>query len=143
MINILAIDAASPLMPAALALRHAIFVIEQGVPAALEYDEFDAVATHLVALRDGEVIGTLRMLVDGAAMKVGRVAVRADARKTGIGTRLMQHAIDPATALGLREIELHAQLAVVGFYRRLGYREEGGVFEEAGIAHVSMRKSIA
>ena len=143
MITIAAIDAASPLIPAALALRHEVFVVEQGVPAELEYDEFDESATHLVALRGGEVIGTLRMLVDGAAMKVGRVAVSADARRSGIGTQLMQHAADSAVARGLREIVLHAQLSVLGFYRQLGYREEGAVFEEAGIPHVTMRRTLA
>ncbi len=51
--RILAIDAASPLMPAVYALRRAVFVVEQGVPADLEYDEFDAIAIHLAALQAG------------------------------------------------------------------------------------------
>lgn len=142
LIRILAIDAASPLMPAVLALRREVFVVEQNVPPELEYDEFDAMATHLVALRDEAVIGTLRLLADGAEMKVGRVAVRADLRKTGIGTRLMQHVAQMAAARGAREIVLHAQTSVIGFYRRLGYREESEAFEEAGIPHLSMRRAL-
>ena len=43
---------------------------------------------------------------------------------------------------GFVEIVLHAQVAVAGFYRRLGYVEEGDLFEEAGIPHVAMRKKI-
>ena len=45
--------------------------------------------------------------------------------------------------MGVKEITLHAQLTAKAFYARLGYREEGEEFEEAGIAHVSMRKTIA
>ena len=45
--------------------------------------------------------------------------------------------------MGVREIALHAQLTAKAFYARLGYREEGEEFEEAGIPHVSMRKTIA
>ncbi len=37
---------------------------------------------------------------------------------------------------GVREIALHAQLSAKAFYARLGYREEGEEFEEAGIPHV-------
>ena len=44
--------------------------------------------------------------------------------------------------MGVKEITLHAQLTAKEFYARLGYREEGDIFEEAGIAHVAMRKVI-
>jgi predicted GNAT family N-acyltransferase len=39
-------------------------------------------------------------------------------------------------------IELHAQCYVEEFYRRAGYVREGEPFEEAGIAHVVMRKRL-
>ena len=130
-------------MPAVLALRHEVFVIEQAVPAALERDECDDSATHLVALRGDEVVGTLRIVITGQTAKIGRMAVRAALRKTGVGSRLMDCAAEVASQMGVRDIVLHAQLTAKDFYRRLGYREEGGVFEEAGILHVSMRKEIA
>jgi predicted GNAT family N-acyltransferase len=38
---------------------------------------------------------------------------------------------------------LHAQLYVERFYLRHGYARVGGVFEEAGIDHVAMRKRLA
>lgn len=141
--RIIAVDASSSLMPAVFALRHAVFVREQAVPAALERDEFDAVAIHLVALRGEDVIGTLRIVVSGGTAKIGRMAVLAAARGGGIGTRLMQRAADVAVTMGVRDLVLHAQLAARAFYARLGYREEGDVFEEAGISHVTMRKAIA
>jgi predicted GNAT family N-acyltransferase len=141
--RIIAIDARSELMPAVLRLRHEVFVIEQAVPVELERDEFDDTATHLAALRDGEVVGTLRIVVGGATAKLGRMAVTRLARRSGIGARLMQRAAVTARELGASELVLHAQLTAREFYWRLGYREEGDIFDEAGIPHVAMRKAIA
>jgi len=140
--QIIAVDARSAFMPAAYAVRHQVFVVEQAVPPALERDGFDDIAVHLVALRGDAVIGTLRIVVGGGTAKIGRMAVLAAHRKSGIGTCLMERAADVARTMNVRDIELHAQLTAKAFYARLGYREEGEVFEEAGIAHVTMRKRI-
>jgi predicted GNAT family N-acyltransferase len=45
--TIVEIRATDPLMSAVYALRHEVFVLEQGVPEELEIDEDDKVATHL------------------------------------------------------------------------------------------------
>jgi len=141
-VRIIAVDANSDLMPAVYAVRHQVFVVEQAVPPALERDEFDAVAIHLVALRDDDVIGTLRIVVSGSDAKLGRMAVLAAERRSGIGAGLMAHAHEVARGMNVKEITLHAQLTAKEFYGKLGYCEEGDVFEEAGIAHVTMRKTI-
>ena len=141
--RIVAIDATSDLMPAAYAVRHQVFVGEQAVPPELERDEFDDLAIHLVALRGDAVIGTLRVLVSGRGAKIGRMAVLAAERKGGVGRRLMERAFEIAQSMNVAEITLHAQLTAKEFYSRLGFYEEGDVFEEAGIAHISMRKGIA
>jgi predicted GNAT family N-acyltransferase len=138
--RIITIDVSSALMPAVYALRHEVFVVEQAVPVERERDEFDESAVHLAALRGDVVVGTLRILMSGATARFGRMAVRASARRTGVGTRLMTAAEALAAQMGAHEIALHAQLTVRDFYRRLGYREEGVVFEEAGILHIGMRK---
>jgi predicted GNAT family N-acyltransferase len=140
--QIILIDATSALMPAVFAVRHQVFVVEQAVPPELERDEFDAVAIHLAALRGDAVIGTLRIVVSGGTAKIGRMAVLAAHRKHGIGSRLMDRATDVARTMGVRDITLHAQLTAKAFYARLGYKEEGDMFEEAGIRHVSMRSTI-
>ncbi len=141
--RIVAVEGTSDLMPAVYAVRHQVFVVEQAVPPALERDAFDAIAVHLVALRGDDVVGTLRIVVvGGRTAKIGRMAVLAAERKAGIGTRLMEHAADIARTMNVHDIELHAQLTAKPFYARLGYRAEGEVFEEAGIAPVTMRKAI-
>ena len=133
----------SPLLEAAFELRREVFVAEQGVPAELEIDELDPGATHLVAIIGQEVVGTLRILAHEGAAKIGRVAVRAAARGSGVGGRLMERAAAIVRQRGFSEIVLHAQVSVAGFYARLGYVEEGDPFEEAGIPHIAMRKTMA
>jgi predicted GNAT family N-acyltransferase len=140
--RIVVADASSDLMPAAYAVRHQVFVEEQAVPPELERDEFDDLAIHLVALRGADVIGTLRIVAIGRSAKIGRMAVLAAARKGGIGSRLMERAVEIVRTMGGKEITLHAQLTAKEFYARLGFCEEGDAFQEAGIAHVCMRKVI-
>src|SRR4051812_50081675 len=76
---------------AAFALRHEVFVVEQGVPLAEEIDEHDETdALHLVAVaEDGRVVATCRLVAEGDTVKLGRVAVAASARRRGIAARLL------------------------------------------------------
>ena len=130
-------------MAAALALRHRVFCGEQGVPEALERDARDATALHLVALdASGGVVGTCRLLPHGGAMLLQRMAVARSARGRGVGARLLGLAHAEAAASGAREVELHAQMGARDFYARAGYAAEGPEFEEAGIAHVLMRRPV-
>ena len=125
------------------AIRREVFVEEQGVPVDEEMDAHDALCTHLLALSGGEVIGTarLRVTADGH-LKAERVAVRRSFRRAGVGRALMRALEDEARARGRRELVLNAQLPVVAFYERLGYRAEGPEFLEAGIPHRAMRKPL-
>ena len=45
---------------ASIALRRAVFISEQGVPAELEQDEADGHAIHVVGLAGGSVVATGR-----------------------------------------------------------------------------------
>ena len=130
-------------MTAAHALRHEVFVIEQHVPAELEIDQYDKLASHLVALSDYHVVGTLRIITDGTAAKIGRLAVSAGARKNGIGTKLMEFAAAALAQRGIKKIVLNAQHTARHFYTKLGYMEEGEAFSEAGIPHICMKKLLA
>jgi predicted GNAT family N-acyltransferase len=129
-------------MSAVYALRREVFVVEQGVPEELEVDENDKVATHLAALSDDHVIGTLRIVRHQRTAKIGRMAVSAHSRKKGIGKELMEFAAAASSRDGAEEIILAAQLTAREFYRQLGYVEEGAVFDDAGIAHVMMCKTL-
>jgi len=123
------------------AIRREVFVDEQRVPLHEEMDAHDASSTHFLALLDGEPVGTarLRTLPDGTP-KAERVAVRKAWRRHGIGRALMR-ALERAA--GAPHITLNAQLTALAFYERLGYRAEGPVFDEAGIPHRTMRKTLS
>jgi predicted GNAT family N-acyltransferase len=128
---------------AALALRHAVFVVEQRVPLADELDGRDETALHLVAIDPaGAVVGTCRLIADGATVKLGRMAVAAAARGQGIASRLLAEAEIQARALGARRIGLASQSAATALYERAGYRARGGMFLDAGIEHVLMEKRL-
>jgi predicted GNAT family N-acyltransferase len=126
-------------LPAALALRHEVFVLEQGVPEELEADGRDAGALHVVA-RDGRgaVVGTCRLLPAEPLWTLGRMAVAAPARGCGAGAALLLAAHRMAEEGGAEGIALSAQVPVRGFYERFGYRATGGEYPEAGIPHVRM-----
>ena len=121
-------------------LREAVFVVEQGVPLALEWDEFDAVSRHVVA-RDstGTVIGTGRLLPDG---HIGRMAVAANWRGKDVGRALMERLIEEAEQKKQPTLLLHAQTRAMGFYQKLGFSAEGPEFMEAGIPHRQMRRCL-
>jgi predicted GNAT family N-acyltransferase len=124
-------------------LREAVFVREQGVPAALEWDGRDESAVHVVVTEGARTVGTARLrVVDGAA-KVERVAVARTHRGRGIGRMLVRHVESEARARGLTRVVLHAQQSAVPFYAALDYREVGEPFDEAGIPHRAMERDLA
>jgi predicted GNAT family N-acyltransferase len=127
----------------ALELRRRVFCEEQGVSEEEEYDGRDEDALHLVAVRDGRVLGTCRLLRDGDTVKLGRMAVEAMARGRGIGTALLVAGEQAARADGAARIALHAQTGVERFYADQGFVTRGPRFEQARIEHVAMEKSLA
>ena len=120
-------------------LRHEVFVVGQNVPAELERDEMDPRADHAVATRDGEVVGTGRLLPAGV---IGRMAVAESLRGQGIGAAVLTALEERARERGHEAVELHAQLHAAGFYDRAGYERVSEVYLEAGIEHVTMRKRL-
>jgi predicted GNAT family N-acyltransferase len=128
----------------AFAIRRAVFVQEQGVDEALEFDAHDDEARHLLALRARAPVGTLRLrqLDRGHAVKIERVAVLPQARGARVGQALVEAALALAEAGGAREARLHAQVVAQGFYARLAFVASGPVFEEDGIPHIAMRRPL-
>jgi predicted GNAT family N-acyltransferase len=130
-------------MAALQALRLAVFVQEQGVPEALEIDGLDALAYHAIACVEDAIIGTGRLLVlPGGDALIGRMAVQIDLRRIGIGGHLLKYLEGAAQKLGAAKTIVHAQSYVSEFYQRNGYKQEGKPFDEAGIQHILMRKSL-
>ena len=121
-------------------LRTEVFVDEQGVDQALEWDEHDALCVHAVLCnRLGAPVATGRLLpsVNGVA-KIGRMAVKRVLRGQRLGDQVLSALMNAARQRGDTEILLHAQCSAEKFYLRQGFRRQGEVFMEANMAHVEM-----
>ena len=125
-------------------LRTEVFVEEQKIPAELEWDAADASALHAVAYnRFGLALATGRLLEhEPGVAKIGRMAVTGTLRGSGVGRAVLEALVDAARGRGFRRVLLHAQASAEGFYQRAGFTVVGERFEEAGIPHVAMVRSV-
>ncbi|RMC36457.1 GNAT family N-acetyltransferase [Paracoccus alkanivorans] len=125
------------------ALRRAVFIEEQGIAEADEWDDLDGQAIHLLAWEEDEPVGTARILQSGSTGKIGRVCVLARARGTGLGTKLIRAAVDVLRARpGVTHARLGAQVHAIGFYEKLGFTVTGEVYDDAGIPHRDMIREL-
>jgi predicted GNAT family N-acyltransferase len=123
--------------PLLRAVREAVFIHEQHVPAELEWDGLDEQSRHALALSaKGEAIGCGRILPNG---HIGRIAVVPQWRKQKVGTAIMEALINDARARGFTQVEVDAQIYAVPFYRLFDFEEEGEEFQDAGMPHIRMR----
>jgi predicted GNAT family N-acyltransferase len=127
----------------AIGVRMRVFVAEQSIPPEEELDEADATATHAVALYQGRVVGTGRLVHrDNATAQIGRMAIEQPFRRRGIGGQILEYLEKEARTQGRRYCILHAQEYVKNFYAAHGYKEHGDVFLEVSIPHIEMRKEL-
>ena len=154
------------------AVRDAVFVAEQGVPATLERDDADPRCLHVLARDDaGHPIGAARLVppfvvvnggpdlqgnpsardtgsmrvpaADDPLPRVGRMAVLRAWRGRGVGEAMLAALEALARQRGWPRLALHAQAPAIRFYARLGYLPEGPRFHEAGIEHQAMQRPLA
>lgn len=147
-------DLAAGDVHAMLALRQAVFIIEQRCIYS-DIDDTDPLAFHLLGWQqchrrpDGQtraLAGYLRLLPPGvkyAECALGRVVTAPDVRSTGVGRLLM--------AEGLRQtgkqfpglpIRISAQLRLQRFYESFGFDAASLPYDDDGIVHLEMLRSV-
>ena len=133
------------LSEAARQVRTQVFIQEQGIPESEEWDDLDALCTHVVAYNtQGEPIATARLLPSQHGIaKIGRMAVLPTWRGQGIGALVLQRLVQTAERRGDQEAVLHAQSQAQGFYAAQGFEARGEVFDEVGMPHIVMTKSLS
>jgi len=137
------IEKFTPAPQQAIDVRIEVFVKEQGFRD--EFDDIDDIAMHFVAFDDTErPIGTCRVFVsdDAKVYLLGRLAVVKEYRTKGLGSQIVEAAEDYVRSVGGKEIRLHAQCRVSGFYEKIGYTSYGEIEEEEGCPHIWMKKEV-
>ncbi len=116
-------------------IRRSVFIEEQNVPEDMEWDEYDEISTHFLLTLNNKPVAAARLTPKG---QIGRMAVVAEFRKQGIGTKLLIFVLKNAASKNFKKIYLHAQVSAISFYKKQGFSTHGGLFYEAGIAHRKM-----
>ena len=117
-------------------IRRQVFCVEQNVSEEIEMDEFDDIATHILAYINNKPVGTARWHFTDDRVKMERFAVLKEARGKGVGEALVKYTLDK-----LRDNEfvyLNAQESVIKFYEKFGFEAVGNRFYEANIPHKKM-----
>lgn len=129
----------------ARSLRTEVFVHEQRVPEQEEWDDKDADALHCVVVNHLDMpLATGRLLQEAPGVaRIGRMAVKKSMRGSDLGRRVLHALMAQARARSDQQAVLSAQCTAVGFYERSGFAVQGQVYQEAGIAHVDMVRSLA
>ena len=124
------------------ALRRAVFIEEQGIAEAEEWDDLDSAAVHLLARGGADPLGTARLFIQGALGKIGRVCVARRARGTGLGAALITEGCARLAAAGCTTVRLGAQVHAMPFYEKLGFEACGPEYDDAGIPHRDMERAV-
>ena len=120
-------------------VRQEVFIDEQRVPDELEWEAIDAACRWFVAESYAGIIGIARLLPDG---HFGRMAVRLAWRRRGIGSGLLNAAMQAALESGLNRVVLSAQVHAIPFYARAGFQVQGPEYLDAGIPHRTMIREL-
>ncbi len=144
--DLAAADLDAPLLYDVLALRSAVFVVEQDCA----YQDIDGLdlregTRHLVGRLDDAIAAYARILAPDDSFltpRIGRVIVTDAARGQQLGRRLMERALACCEEHWPGQpIELGAQAHLAGFYGSLGFEATSAPYDEDGILHVWMRRS--
>ena len=128
-------------LQAAFDIRELVFVVEQEVDAAEEYDEFEDSSVHFLAKVEGTPVGTARWRFTQNGVKMERFAVLKVARGKGVGQALVAAVlgdIDQHPDTNGKKKYLHAQIHAMPLYAKFGFQVVGDQFEECSILHYKM-----
>ena len=102
------------------AIRAAVFLAEQACPYAEEFDGNDQCATHFIGYVGGEPACCLRARYFGDFVKLERLAVRKEFRRTRVSFDVVRTAVEHVRRKGFRRIYGHARQGVEKFWAHFG-----------------------
>lgn len=119
----------------AKSIRESVFIQEQNIAEADEWDELDALSIHFIVYDANVAIATARLLENNS---VGRVAVLKEYRGKGIGRLLILDIIQTAKNEQRAFLKLSSQVHAIQFYESLGFQFQGEQYLDCGIPHIDM-----
>ncbi len=128
-----------------LDLRYKILLQPLGLKFLDSYREQESTFLHIGCIENSteELIGGLILVpIDDEEIRMMQVTVDPVHQGEGIGRKLIEHAENVAKEIGYDRLVMHAMLSVVGFYEKLGFTQDGDMFEEKGINFVRMVKEL-
>ncbi|MEM7107296.1 MAG: GNAT family N-acetyltransferase [Bacteroidota bacterium] len=124
----------------AFAIREQVYIVEQQIDRAEEFDEFDNGSEHFLAYLDNKPAGTCRYRTTDAGIKLERFATIEGFRGRGVASALME-TMTKYIELSFSEqkkLYLNAQVSAMPLYAKFGFQSEGPIFLECNIAHQKM-----
>lgn len=120
-------------------IRAEVFIVEQQC-AYQDIDGKDTNSIHIIGKKKEEIIAYSRIMnLNNDFCSIGRVLVKKDLRKKGLGIKLMKKSIEEATKLyNKKKIKISAQEYLENFYEELGFKHTGKSYLEDGIPHIEM-----
>jgi len=120
-------------------LRSEVFVVEQNC-VYNDLDGKDEKATHIFYAERRNIIAYLRVFEKSKEFaSFGRVCVKKDFRKSGLGRKIVNEAIEfIKNNMKQEKIFIEAQEYLQKFYESLGFARKSDVFLEDGIQHIDM-----
>lgn len=109
-----------------------------------DYDEFDHISFHLVALDQDKVIGYSRITNREGIGKITNVVVDPEYMNRRIGFEMMKRHIAKAEECNMNYLYLDARLDTVDFYKKVGFQCKGDIFvsEKSGLMLQDMHYKV-
>lgn len=127
-----------PYLASAYAIRHEVFVEEQGLFQETDRDGWEEDSIHIVARMDNRCLGTVRMTPLGDSNWLGsRLAVKKNHRGR-LGFRLVRKAEEEVIKRGAKRFVAYIQLSRVDFFTQCGWRCVSEVPDYHGKPHMLM-----
>ena len=123
-------------MKKCFSIRKEVFIEEQRCDPKDEYENEEE-SIHFLLIHDNIECATARYRETDKGIKMERFAVLKSQRGKGYGLLILKAIIEDISEIKSLKY-LHAQVQVVRFYEKAGFKKIGEKFDEVGIMHYKM-----
>lgn len=124
-------------------LRNRVLLRPFGLADSL-WEMHDFESLHVIAFQENTLLGCvlLRHIPETNSAQLLQMAVEGSLQGRGIGKMLVEHLLEIAKEKGIKEVYCHSRANAISFYEKLGFKIYSDYFEEVGIEHIKMKKSL-